>query len=384
MQTVYDILKNKGRKARIAVMRYRFIGDTLLTVPFLKALRSALPEAEIDVFVAPNSGEVLAHCPYFNRLIFWDTSRKHRYENPLLQSGAIETRRPQNFWQSAQILRAGRYDAVFVLKRSFSSALLAFLAGIPLRVGFNTEARGLFLTHRIAYEMDRHEIDCYLDHLRLTGFPESCFEESCQQGEPALEMFFEAGELEQARETILPYQGKLNILLHLTSSNTAKQWPDEAAKTLLSWLLEQPDVHVHFMGAQSDASLYERLKSELAAQYAGDAALFFEKRLHNWCGQFSIRQSAAVLKHLQLAIGVDSGTMHLARAVEVPSIVLFGPMSEIKWRPPGANVLTHPVDCHPCHLKTPCHREFSCIRDLSADAVIEEAKRQLALIKLKL
>ena len=65
---------------KILVVRYRFIGDTLLTVPFLRNLRKAEPDAQIDVLVSPGSGDVLKECPYITNLIYFDNSKKHRYE----------------------------------------------------------------------------------------------------------------------------------------------------------------------------------------------------------------------------------------------------------------------------------------------------------------
>ena len=77
---------------RILVMRYRFIGDTLLMIPFLQNLRQSYPEAVIDVLVAPNSGELLEECPFIDNLIYFDTTRKHAYENKDLDS------KPKRFW----------------------------------------------------------------------------------------------------------------------------------------------------------------------------------------------------------------------------------------------------------------------------------------------
>ena len=65
---------------KILVVRYRFIGDMILTIPFLRNLRYAYPDAQIDMLVAPNSGEVIENCPYVNNFIYFDTNRKHKYE----------------------------------------------------------------------------------------------------------------------------------------------------------------------------------------------------------------------------------------------------------------------------------------------------------------
>jgi heptosyltransferase-2 len=365
------------RRQRILVMRYRFIGDTLLTVPFLRHLRAACPSARIDFLAAPQSGELLRDCPYIDNLILFDTTRKHRYEN-------VDPAQPrQSFWSYADLLRKNRYDMAFVLKRSFSSAALAFLAGIPERIGFNTEGRGLLLTRRVPYARDRHEIDCFLDVLRAAGI-----EEPPTGWDRRLESWPSAQDGQVAEQRLMsinpphpnppPPGGRglsqtsgeklgqiQNIVLHLTSSNAAKQWPMAEAKKLADWLLSRPDCHIHCLGAASDAPVYKALRAELSG---GDAA---RARLHNHAGALSLTESLAFLARMDLVVGVDSGTLHMAAAAGTPVIALFGPMDERKWAPPDAQVITRPMVCRPCNLSSPCPHAFACMRDLRAEAVIE-------------
>ena len=101
---------------KILVVRYRFLGDMILTIPFLRNLRYAYPDAQIDMLVAPNSGEVIANCPYVNNFIYFDTTRKHKYE-------AGQGSR-KSFWHYVLMLRKEKYDKAYVLKRSFSRAML--------------------------------------------------------------------------------------------------------------------------------------------------------------------------------------------------------------------------------------------------------------------
>ena len=74
-------MNKDNKKQKILVMRYRFIGDTILTVPFLRNLRYAYPDAQIDLMIAPVSGEIIDKCPYVDNFIYFDTTKKHRYEN---------------------------------------------------------------------------------------------------------------------------------------------------------------------------------------------------------------------------------------------------------------------------------------------------------------
>ena len=146
---------------KILVVRYRFIGDTLLTVPFLRNLRKAEPDAQIDVLVSPGSGDVLKECPYINNLIYFDNSKKHRYEK--------NNSTPIGFFGWCKYLREKNYDKAYILKRSLSSALLIFFSGIKERIGFDTEFRGFLLTKKVPYQKNKHEVDCFLDVLDADG-----------------------------------------------------------------------------------------------------------------------------------------------------------------------------------------------------------------------
>ncbi|MBS1125886.1 MAG: ADP-heptose--lipopolysaccharide heptosyltransferase, partial [Nitrospirae bacterium] len=120
---------------KILVMRYRFIGDTVLTVPFLRNLRAAFPDARIDLMLEPFSGQVIEGCPYVDRIIPFELKTIHKY------STRSDRGRLGAYIHYGSLIRRERYDAVFVLKRSLSSALLVWAARVPRRIGFATEGR---------------------------------------------------------------------------------------------------------------------------------------------------------------------------------------------------------------------------------------------------
>lgn len=343
-------------RRRILVMRYRFIGDTLLTVPFLRNLRAAYPDAIIDMLAAPHSGEVLRDCPYIDELLMFDTTRKHRYENP---NNPVEKR---SFWSYVSLLRSRQYDTAFVLKRSFSSAGLAFLAGIPERIGFNTEGRGFLLTQGVPYRVGIHEVDCFLEVLETVGVPVQ---------DRHLESWWQPQESQKAEQLLaslskVSEQSLQHVVLHLTSSNVAKQWPLSHAVQLAQWLLLNPNRHLHALGAPADKALYEELLQLLPEDS--------RSRVHIHCGALSLLESMAFLKRMDLVVGVDSGTLHMASAAGVPVVALFGPMDERKWGPMNASIVTEPMSCRPCHLAKPCQYDFRCMKDLRPEAVIETIK----------
>src|SRR5882724_838227 len=124
-----------GSGERILVLRYRFLGDTLLTVPFLRNLRRAKPDARIVWVVAPGSADVIKGIPYVDELLYWDPATSH-----------AESRGAHRSWRAKlafiRNLRRQRFDRAYVLKRSLSSAIIAFLSGARQRIGFGTEGRG--------------------------------------------------------------------------------------------------------------------------------------------------------------------------------------------------------------------------------------------------
>jgi heptosyltransferase-2 len=336
-------------------MRYRFIGDTLLTVPFLRNLRSAFPDARIDMLVGPASGEVLTHCPYVDELIYFDTTRKHAYENG--------KGKKQGFWHYVGELRKRGYDTAFILKRSFSSAALAFLAGISQRIGFDTEGRGFLLTHKAPYTMDCHEVDSFLSLLKVAELPVM---------DTHLESWWGPEEEEVVNGILAPVSAKKHYVVHVTSSNGAKEWSDARFAEVAQWLLTRDgkpeEVALHGLGATGDRPRYEALRALLPAK--------LQPRLHNWCGKTNLLESLAFLKRMDGVVGVDSGTLHMAAAVGTPVVALFGPMDSQKWRPYGEQhqVVSLGLPCQPCHLKIDCPIEFACMKELAVEPVINACK----------
>ena len=245
-------------------MRYRFIGDTILTVPFLRNLRRNYPDAQIDMLVAPVSGEVIANCPYVDNFIFFDTTKKHRYEN--------SDKKKKNFLYYVKLLRKEKYDKAYVLKRSFSSALLAFLAGIKKRIGFDTEGRGFLLTNRIKYNQ-KHEVDCFLDVLREDGLVVK---------DNYLENWVDEKALDKVEKEFENYSGKKKILVHATSGNVKKEWDEKKFAEIIEYISNEKDAIPVFSGTLKDSEKYERILS-LIKEDLKNLPL-------NFCGKFNLQE----------------------------------------------------------------------------------------------
>ncbi len=356
---------DKTKIQRILVLRYRFIGDTVLTIPFVQNVKNHFPNATIDVLVSPNSGELLEGNPHINRPIYLDTSKFHKYETPVLNSQFSILHSPFPIYTSlfscATALKKENYDIAFVLKRSFSSALLAYLSGAKYRIGFNTELRGFLLTHRIKYDSNLHELNNFLNCLKpLDIKPEQYIPEIfCTEKE---------------RTKVQEYLSNLDkfkpkILIHATSAHPYKRWPKRYFAKLIDLLYKEINAQFVFTGADIDRDTYDSIL-ELCENKEKIKSL-------NLCGLLTLRECYALYKELSLAICVDSGNAHLAACTNIPTYVLYGPTRPERWLPIGKNVfsirLNQLLPCQHCDVKVECSH-LSCMKLLTPEFVFNRLK----------
>jgi len=343
----------------ILVMRYRFIGDTVLTVPFLRNLRTAYPGAHIDLMLEPFSGQVLEGCPYVDRIIPFEFRTIHTYS---AQSGRGKLAGYYHYWK---LIKNGKYDAVFVLKRSLSSALLARSAGVPRRIGFSTEGRGWLLTDVVPYNQDQHEVENFLDCLRAVDIPVLSKELELwpsSEGDRSAERLFSDAGWKTA---------DLKVIIHAAASLPAKQWPLERFASVMKVLQDRYHARFIYTGAKGDSTLYRRI--EQLGSFNG----------LNLCGITGLRENLSVYRAANLFFGVDSGPMHMAAAVKVPVIALFGPTDERKWGPWGEGhaVISKRLSCHPC--KPHKCMNHACMDKISVEDVISVIDTKMIMLKHK-
>jgi heptosyltransferase-2 len=347
---------NNCVQQKILVLRYRFIGDTILTVPFLRNLRRARPDAWITWVVAPGSAEVVKGIPYVDEVLYWDPVTIHadsRGTHRTLKSRLDFVRE----------LRRRKFDTVYVLKRSFSSAIMALLSGARRRIGFNTEGRGFLLTKRIPYHLDRHEVLSFLDVLRADGI---------EPTDDHLEAWIDAAEDQEARSLMGAGPGFLAI--HPFASSGVKSWPLERFADVAHTANRLYGLVPVVLGGSRDL------------EAANGVAGLFPAGTLNLTGACGLRVTMAVLARCAAFIGNDSGIMHLASAAGIPLVAVFGPTSPVRFGPWGVNcrVVYSRFPCSPCRqrLFTECEPTPSgrprCIEDIPSSTVIEELKSLLS------
>lgn len=338
---------------KILVMRYRFIGDTVLTVPFLRNLRSAYPAAQIDLMIEPFSGQVIEGCPYVNRVIPFEFKTIHTY------SAASERSKFSGYLHYWKLIRENRYDAAFVLKRSLSSALLVWAAGVPRRIGFATEGRGMLLTDRVVYRHDQHEVENFLDCLRVLDVPASS---------ASLELWPSQNNDEKARSLFTNAGWKnddFKIIIHAAASLPAKQWPLERFAAVMKVLRDKHNARFIYTGARGDAALYQKIEKH--GPFNG----------LDLCGVTNLRENISVYRKANLFFGVDSGPMHMAAATGIPVVALFGPTDERKWGPwgEGHTIITKRLSCHPCKP----HKciDYECMNSITVEDTLDILEQKI-------
>ena len=343
---------------KILVVRYRFIGDMILTVPFLRNLRYIYPDAQIDMLVSPNSGEVIEDCPYVNNFIYFDTTRKHKYEKG--------KRKKKSFWSYVLELRKNKYDKAYVLKRSLSSALLCYFAGIKERIGFDTEKRGFLLTKKVNYDETKHESLCFLDVLKAEGFNikdtylENWIKEENKQ---RVKLLFKENNIND---------NNIKAVVNVTATNQAKVWDIVNFTEVIEYMSNKKNIQVIYIGAPSDKKIYEEMQ--------------FKKELKikpvNLCGQVTIKDSLALLKEVDFILGNDSGTLHMASSVGTKVIGLYGPMPFEKWKAIGdGNILLKAnLPCIPCALKGKCKNNYACMKLITVEQVKKAVDEMIVLL----
>jgi heptosyltransferase-2 len=347
-----------GRK-NILVLRYRFIGDTILTVPFLRNLRRAEPDARITWVVAPGSSDVVGNIPYVDELLYWDPVTIHADSRGTHRTFAAKL-------AFIKELRARHFDKVYVLKRSLSSAIMAWLSGARERVGFATEGRGFLLTRRVPYRHDRHEVDNFLEVLRVDGVPvvDDYLEAWLSAEERSFaEDFLAARGVDQDQDEPL-------VAIHPFAANRIRGWHEDNFVEVANQLQRIHRGRLVLFGGGQDVELAESMRARISP---GPVLAV---------GNTTLRQTMALLARCRLLVCNDSGIMHLGAALGVPLVAIFGPQSPVKFGPWGKNcrVVYSQFPCSPCRQKffqeckpSPRGRP-ACVEAVTIRQVLDEAE----------
>ncbi len=315
-----------------------WLGDAVMSLPALRVVRGAFPRAHLAVIARPSVADIYARESCVDRVILYTGSR----------------------FAFARRLRGERFDAAILFQNAFDAAFLAWRAGIPERIGYRRDGRGPLLTRAIAPpepgEIPRHERFYYLELLRRAGLVERFPE--CEA--IRLDGIAAARAAGAQRLAEMEIDGPVAGIGPGAAYGGAKRYERfaEAGAAL-------GDFRVLVFGSPSERELCE----SVAARIPG---------ARNLAGRTTLREFIELAAACRVFLTNDSGAMHVASALGVPTVAVFGATDDTTTGPTGplARVVREHAECAPC-LRRECPIDHRCMTRVAPERVAAVA-RELA------
>jgi heptosyltransferase-2 len=338
---------------RVLVKEVNWLGDLVMSLPALKAVRRGFAGARLSVLIKAELASFFDGAEWIDEVIPYRVGRS---------LGGLADRR-----HVVAEIRSRRFDLAIVFPRSFESAFWTALARVPRRVGFAADGRGLMLTHksiRPAALLRSHQVYDYLYLLRNTLAIEGDRTDIAPDIHPGHRAAMREWLVAQRRR-----QGPLLALAVAAAYGPAKEWPVARYAALVDRLAERHDADCVLVGAPS-----ERSRCQMVASASRRGALIA-------AGETSIGQLVALLSLCDGFAGNDSGAMHVAAALGLPTVGIFASTNPQRTGPlgPRARALYHRIECSPCLERTCRFGHYRCLQQVTADEV-EEALIELGAL----
>lgn len=329
---------------KILVRATNWVGDAVMSLPALRALRERFPDAEISILAKPWVADLYRREPFCDRLI------------PYSPRGWREK------WEAARKLRSLKFDCAILLQNAFEAAAIAFLAGTPERIGYARDGRSLLLTRAIPVprrgEIPGHERFYYLELLRRAGIIDAPF-----QSDPIrLDCAPAAQAAGMERFRALGLGATVIGLSPGAAYGTAKRWLPERFADAANRLARELDASVAIFGSKDERDLCETVRGVVAAPS------------RNFAGETTLADFIELAAACRVYLTNDSGAMHIASALGVPTVAIFGATDDVGTGPTGplSRVVREIVECSPC-LKRECPIDHRCMTRVDAARVAQAA-----------
>ena len=329
---------------RVLIKQVNWLGDLVMTLPATRAVRDAFPRASISLLVRQElSG-------FYDGADWIDEVLPYRLVSGL---GSIAGQ-----LRLIRDLRARNFDTAVLFPRSFSSALWIRLAGIPRRIGWSDDARGFLLSEsfkRLPDLLRQHQVN---DHTELVrrGL-------AIEADPRRLEVPVASDHVDSMRDWLRERRtrtGRLVALAVAAAYGPAKEWPARSYSALIDRLAADFDTECVLVGSPGESA-----RCRAVADAARAAPLVA-------AGETSVGELIALLSLCDGFVGNDSGSMHVAAALGVPTVGIFGSTRAWRTGPMGslARVVQHPLECSPCMSRTCRFGHYDCLRSVTVDDVV--------------
>jgi heptosyltransferase-2 len=338
-----------------------WVGDAIMALPALRVVRAKFADAHIAIVARPYVADIYRGQGVCDELIAYD---------PRGAEKGIGGRE-----RLAERLRAGKFDAALLLQNAFDAAWLAWRAGIPERIGYARDGRGILLTKAVAApragEIPAHEQFYYLELVRRAGWVERV------EGESEITLSVSREAAEAAERTLIGAgvrscgdggAGALRVAIGAGASyGSAKCWLPERFAEVANRLMAESGAEIILFGTAG----------EMAVSNAIVAGM--KRPPIDLTGKTAIAELPALLSRCQLFIGNDSGAMHVASAVGLPVVAIFGPTDPFGTAPvtPKCTIVQEKPYCSPCFLRR-CPTDHRCMTRVTTESVTVAARAWIA------
>jgi len=327
--------------ARLVVRMPNWLGDAVMALPALAAVRAAWPSTWIAVAALPSIAPV------------FEEQTDARPQQIVVLDRNTETAR----------LGGAEFDAALLLTNSFRTAWAARRSRIPQRWGYAASGRGLLLTHALPRpHREVHQSQYYLELVRGLGLEAAA-------APPRIVVT----ETTRARARRLLDENDVSPGTTIvgfapgSAYGHAKRWPPDRVTQVITRIVREREAHCLLVGAGADREAGRAIESTLPPGV----------RVVNLIGRTDLRLLMGVLEACRAFVSNDSGAMHLAAALGVPVTAIFGPTDERATAPVGDHdVIVHQVFCRPCMLRE-CPIDHRCMKRISGDEVYSAVTRRI-------
>ena len=333
---------------RILVRAANWIGDAVMSLPALDELKSVFPDAAITVLAKPGVAPIFENNPSVSDIFIYDSVGAHKGLNGRMRL--------------AGVLRERDFTLAVLFQNAFEAALIAFLAGIPRRIGYARDLRSVFLTDpvEVTAEIKKvHQVYYYLNIIKELGgadvldpLPKISL---TRAEEERADAFLSALGIDKGIPIVGGSPG--------ASYGPAKRWAPENFSYVLNALSIATGAVPLIFGSKEDQAIAEEVSEGLSVEH------------HNLAGKTSLREFMAIAKRLELFLTNDSGPMHIGAALGTATLAIFGSTSVELTGPlgPRVKVVSDTLDCAPCFERECPDGHYECLTNVDPERVFDVA-----------
>jgi heptosyltransferase-2 len=337
--------------SRLLIRSTNWIGDAVMTTPAVRTIRKGFPNAHISLLAKPWVAPVFENSEHIDRLLIYDGDNRHK--------GFFGK------FHLATDLKGYNFDAAILLQNAFEAAFISFLAGIPLRIGYSRDARRLLLTHAVPCTNEiktKHQTEYYLNILRGIGIENE-----------NRDLYLKLNQSDRFRAEKILSERQVSLDDKIVGINPgatygpAKQWPADRYARLADRIIAFSGARVIIFGGPGDQRLGQIISRKM------------QHLPVDLSGQTSLGEAMALIERCDLFITNDSGLMHVAAALDVPLVAVFGSTNPVATGPMGSKskVVQADVPCSPC-LESECMEgHLKCMDQIDVDQVFDVVKEML-------